>query len=135
MLLQKHNIKITTRTVQRYKNTYANRIQDAIDKLTLETQDIPIANERVRLSREEMLYRKSQTLEKAEDSINLGLRCLDAARNEFKSNTDGATYNVQFNQFNNMSNAELLKRKKVLEAKIVGFSKKPQEELCQKVER
>ena len=51
----------------------------------------------------------------------LGLNCLKEAREESKNSVQTNVF--QFNQFNNLSDAELLAKKKKLEARILDIKK------------
>jgi hypothetical protein len=101
--------KRSTGEIEQQKNTFLTA-----------SADVPIALERVRLERDEALYQLSQKVSGTRDKIVLGLNCLKEAREESKN---AVQPNIVFNQFNNLSDAELLAKKKKLEARILDIKK------------
>lgn len=85
---------------------------------------IPIASETVRLEREEALFNLSQNLQKNTEKISYGLSCLKEAREESKTRETAGANILQLNQFNYLTDSELLEKKKKLEESIIELNKK-----------
>lgn len=126
LLQDTHRISITSQTIRKFfqeKEPIIERIRQELSEKMLK-RSVPIASEAVRLEREEALYQLSQTLRRNTERIDYGLRCLGAAREENKAQKEGPTQNVQFNQYNILSDEQLLLKKRELEKSIVELSKK-----------
>lgn len=79
--------------------------------------NVPIANKKIRLERDENLYQVSQRLADDKDKITLGLSCMKEARAEMEEKKDSIQFN-QFNQYNQITDEELIRKKKEIEEKI-----------------
>ena len=106
-----------------YRTSRRGAIEQMRAKFLEEATHIPIANEQTRLKRAERLFILSETILKPENRIDAALECLKYAKDETKGERGGNQY-LQFNQFNNLSDRELLEKQKDLENKIVNLSKK-----------
>ena len=116
--------KVTIPMVRYYKETRAPIIEQMRDKFISKTMYIPIANEKVRLRRTEGLYQESQKIEGVKDKVEVSLKCLKEAREEIKGES-GSTQNfLQFNQYNELTDEQLLDKQKELEQKFIELSKK-----------
>jgi len=113
---------ISSRVVNYYRTRRSELISRMRDTVVMNSMDIPIANERVRLQRAEELYSQAQGIMGVKDKVETSLKCLDFAREETQTDTP-QNLNVQFNQFNELTNEQLLEKKKELERKILGFQK------------
>ena len=116
--------KITYKMVNYYKIKYTPQIQDKRDKIMEQSLEIPIANEKIRLQRTETLYQAATSILNKKDMVNTSLNCLKEAREETKGETGSTQAYLQFNQFNELSDADLLAKKKELEEKVLELSKK-----------
>ena len=116
-----HEHEISTGAIARVLQTSQGEIEEQKNKFLASSADVPIALERVRLERDEALYQLSQKVTGTRDKVVLGLNCLKEAREESKNTLPTNVY--QFNQFNNLSDAELLAKKKKLEARILDIKK------------
>lgn len=124
LVLETHHISIAPITVYKFakiKEPVIERIRQVLSEKMLK-RAVPIASEGVRLEREEALWQLSQCLKRNTERIDYGLRCLGAAREECKVNQPAAT-NIQFNQFNSLTDEQLLLKKRELEKSIIGLSK------------
>lgn len=116
--------KIAPYGMHYYKKTRAPIIEQLRERFITRTMNIPIANERVRLKRTEDLYQESQRIEGVKDKVEVSLRCLKEAREEIKGES-GSTQNfLQFNQYNDLTDEQLLDKQKELENKFLELSKK-----------
>lgn len=97
--------------------------QQLMDRTLEKAMEIPIANEKTRLTRMEALYLEANKIESVKDKIGVSLDCLREARQEVKGETTTQNY-LQFNQFNELTDAQLLDKKKELEQKFIELSKK-----------
>lgn len=123
--------KMTTQAISYYKRTKAPIIEQMREKILNATMNmnIPIADEKVRLRRTEQLYQLSATLVKKEDIINNSLKCLKEAREETKGEIGSTQNYLQFNQYNELSDEQLIEKKRELEGKIIDLSKVKKEEV------
>ena len=112
-----------------YKETRAPIIEQMRDKFISKSMNIPIANERVRLKRTEDLYNAASNIVAKDDkrvlnAVDISLKCLREAREEVKGE-GGSTQNIlQFNQYNELTDEQLLDKQKELEHKFLELSKK-----------
>lgn len=121
-----YNIDIAYVNLHSYKKKLKFMIEDRKTDIIQKTLDeIPIANQTVRLDREETLYNISQNIQgqKDKDKIIYGISVLREARQETEQ-LEPVTANIQFNQFNQLTDEQLLKTKKDLEMKILELSKR-----------
>lgn len=119
---------ITERDIKYYqekrKAEIAELKRDVVSKGIVQATDIAISHERVRLERYEDLYWKSRKIKgDGPSEIKCALDCLRAAREETKGEDGGAKTFLQFNQFNNLSDDELIAKKKELEKQIIDMNK------------
>ncbi len=111
-------------TVRYYKQTRAPIIEQLKNEIIEKSMSIPIANERVRLQRTEKLYQAANTILIKKDMVETSLKCLKEAREEIKGES-GSTQNfLQFNQYNEFTNEQLLDKKKELEQKFIELNRK-----------
>lgn len=127
LLQDSQRISITSQTIRKFsqeKEPIIERIRQELSEKMLKRY-IPIASETTRMEREEALYQLSQSLKQRTERIDYGLRCLGAAREECKSEKkDSTPQNVQFNQYNILTDEQLLFKKRELEKSIIALSKK-----------
>ena len=104
--------------------TFVEKNKDWVGKIReqylSDISTIPIAQEKIRLERDENLYQLSQTIAKPTDRISSGLACLKEAREELKG---GHIQYNQYNQYNQFTDAELLEKQKKIEGQIIEISK------------
>ena len=133
MLKSIHNIDVGAQVIYRIKKSKELEIEQIRRaKYNLDIKlNIPIASESVRLEREESLYQLSQTLELPINKIDYGLRCLKEAREETKIAVQPAQTNIQFNQFNQLTDEELIAKKQSLEKKLLGLTALTGRKVCQ----
>ncbi len=122
------NDQIRTQNVAYYKKTRANMISKMREKFLEKQMRIPIAHEKVRLSRMEELYQKTQLIGVEEPetqlkSIETSLKCLKEAREEIKGGNSSQNI-VQFNQYNELTPEQLMDKKRELENKFIELSRK-----------
>ena|SRR3990167_8489845 len=122
MLQDIHGVKVSLPTIQKLSKERESEIEHIRTNMFKDSlkRNIPIASESVRLEREEALYQLSQNLRIKTQKITYGLQCLREAREETKAKEAPAAVstNIQFNQFNQLTDAELIEKKKRLEKKI-----------------
>lgn len=120
LLRYKHNAHYGERAI----STFVEKNKDIIGRIRetylADISTIPIAQEKIRLERDESLYQFSQTIAKPTDRIASGLACLKEAREELKG---GHIQYNQYNQYNQYTDAELLERQKKIEAQIIDITK------------
>ena len=115
--LKQYGKDISGQVIQHYQKTRREVIDKLKDRFLNSSLEVPIANERIRLERTEDLYRESQKIMSKEVKVEKGIMCLKEAREEMKGVK--GDINMQFNQFNSMTDEQLLERKKELERKIL----------------
>ena len=119
---------LSLQSIQYYILTRKNKIEDMrqslIEKTVEKAMEVPIANEKVRLQRMEDLYHISSTILMKKDKISTGLDCLREARQEVKGDTASTQNYLQLNQFNELTNEQLMDKKRELEQKFIDLSKK-----------
>ena len=119
---------LTKQAIYYYIKTHKNKIEDMrqkfIEKTVEKAMEVPIANEKVRLMRMEDLYQVSTTMLKKKDMVTSSLECLREARQEVKGDTGSTQNYLQLNQFNELTNEQLLEKKRELEQKFLELSKK-----------
>ena len=119
------NLKpLSVYTINYYKRTRAPVIAQLRDEIINKAMEVPIANEKTRLQRTEKLYQVATTILAKKDRVETSLHCLKEAREEVKGES-GSTQNfLQFNQYNEFTNEELMEKKRELERKFIELSKK-----------
>lgn len=110
--------------IRYYKETRAPIIEQLRDKLISKTMVIPIANEKVRLKRTEDLYNVATTILEKKDMVETSLKCLKEAREEIKGESGSVQNFLQLNQYNELTDEQLLEKKRELESKFIELSKK-----------
>lgn len=133
LLKENQNISVSDVTIRNFAKEKCDEIETIKNSLLAKraVSEIPIANERVRLEREECLYQLSQGLKSNLNKIDFGLKCLREARDETKG-SGSYTSNIQFNQFNQLTDAQLLLKKAELEKKIIELSRNKEGEYAVK---
>ena len=119
---------LTNQAINYYIVTRRNKIEDLRNKLIEKTveraMEVPIANEKVRLQRMEDLYHISTTILLKKDKVAAALSCLKDARTEVKGDTTPTQNYLQLNQFNELTNEQLMEKKRELEQKFIELSKR-----------
>lgn len=123
--------RIDDAAVAYYRRTRGEVVRQLREKIMEASMDVPIANERIRLQRAEILYNQAQNITGLRDKVNTSLSVLDFAREETKESVP-ANVNMQFNQFNQLTNEQLIQKKIELERKIAQY--KPAEVIDGQVE-
>ena len=121
MVKQTHSHDVSTCTIGRLYKQSVGEVDEQKEKMLAASAEVPIAMERVRLERDEALYQLSQKLSGDKDKITHGLAVLREAREESKNAVQPNIF--QFNQFNTLSDEELLAKKKQIERKILDIKK------------
>ena len=124
-----NNKKLSAQTMRYYKETRAPIIEQLRDKFIFRTMTVPIANEKVRLKRTEDLYIAASNVVKRDDdkvlsAVEVSLKCLKEAREEVKGESGSVQNFLQLNQYNELTNNELIEKKRELEYKFIELSKK-----------
>ena len=119
---------LTKQAINYYIVTRKNKVEDLRNKLIEKTveraMEVPIANEKVRLQRIEDLYHISTTILEKKDKVVTALDCLREARQEIKGDTASTQNYLQLNQFNELTNEQLLEKKRELELKFIELNKR-----------
>ena len=119
---------LTNQAINYYIVTRKSKVEDLRNKLIEKTveraMEVPIANEKIRLQRMEDLYHISNTILQKKDKVTSALNCLKEARQEIKGDTASTQNYLQLNQFNELTNEQLLEKKRELEHKFIELSKK-----------
>ena len=119
---------ITKQAVYYFVKTRNHIIEDTrqkiLEKRIEKAIEVPIANEKIRLQRMEHLYNTASGIRNTKDMVGTSLDCLKEARQEVKGDS-GSTQNfLQLNQFNELTDMQLLEKKKELEEKFIELSKR-----------
>lgn len=122
MVKETHEKDISPNWVSRIYKNCSGEIEEMKGKFLVSSAEVPIAMEKNRLERDEALYQLSQELTGKKDKIYAGLAVLKEAREETKGSQVQPNL-FQFNQFNSMTDEELLAKKKQLEKKILDIKK------------
>ena len=118
-----HDVSISKPTLISFSKKMRPQIEDLKSSyLDKSIEQVPIANEYVRLQREELLYKMAQKLSRNTEKIDYGIKVLREAREETDKKQEVATA-IQFNQFNQLTDEDLLDKKKKLESRILELSK------------
>jgi hypothetical protein len=120
LLKEVHNVTMTTQTINKIKNRSLKVIETQRTKYLNDLMSVPIAQEKIRLERDEELYKLSLTIANSKDKIATALNCLKEAREETKKSDHNQNF-IQFNQFNSLTDDELLEKKRRLEEKILNI--------------
>lgn len=120
----KYDLAISQDTLREFEERYIKEITSIRTRYLADITKVPIANERVRLERVEEQYQASNRLSKPERKISYSLKCLKEAREEVKGPSDGMITNIQVNQFNTLSDDELMDKRQAIEKKIYDLRKK-----------
>ncbi len=115
-----HKVDLGLDSLWGIKNKHPKLIERLRAKYLNDLIDVPIAQEKVRLERDEELYNLALTIENPKDRIPAALTCLKEAREETKKIEHGNNF-IQFNQFNQLTDEELLEKKRRLEEKIINI--------------
>ena len=116
-----HSDEVSRNSIYSLKKAHPQLIEKLRTKYLSDLTSVPIAQEKVRLERDEILYQLSLTIENESDRVDAALHCLKEAREETKSSTQTQNNYIQFNQFNSLTDEELLEKKHQLEAKIINI--------------
>lgn len=121
--------RITPQGMMYYKRTRAPLINEARDRFITKSMNIPIANERIRLKRTEDLYNAAANVVAQKDeqilnAVEVSLKCIKEAREEVKGEIGSTQTFLQFNQYNELTDEQLLDKQKELEQKFIELSKK-----------
>lgn len=120
LLKEVHNVELNPMTLSVIKNKNLKLVERLRAKYLSEISDVPIAQERIRLERDEELYNLALTIENPKDRIPVALTCLKEAREETKKVEHSQNF-IQFNQFNSLTDSELIEKKRRLEEKILNI--------------
>lgn len=120
LLKEVHNFDMTAQTINKIRDRNLKLIETQRTKYLNDLMSVPIAQEKIRLERDEELYKLSLTIENKKDRIASALTCIKEAREETKKSDHSSNF-IQFNQFNTLTDDELLEKKRRLEEKILNI--------------
>ena len=120
LLKEVYGVDLVVQSLLAIKNNNLKFIERHRAKYLNELMDVPIAQEKIRLERDEELYNLALTIVDKKDKISTALTCLKEAREETKR-VDHSQSFIQFNQFNQLTDEELLDKKRRLEEKILNI--------------
>jgi hypothetical protein len=120
LLKEMHNVDMSRNTIYNIRDKNKQFIEQQRAKYLANLSDVPIAQEKVRLERDEELYLLSLGIENPKDRVSTALSCLKEAREETKK-VEYQNNFIQFNQFNTLSDEELLEKKRRIEEKIINI--------------
>ena len=120
LLKEVHNFSMTPQTINKITNKNLKTVEKLREKYLADLMTVPIAQEKIRLERDEELYKLALTIENRKDRINSALTCIKEAREETKKSEHNQNF-IQFNQFNTLTDEELLEKKRRLEDKILNI--------------
>ncbi len=125
ILKQEKGVTISVIGLKKFKARNLDLIEQEQGKIlstVMQNKLTPVAVEQIRLERDEALFQLSQTLDKPKDKIDYGLKCIKEAREETKG--DGSKNYIQFNQYNELSDKEILEKIKKVKQSIIDVTKK-----------
>jgi diphthamide synthase (EF-2-diphthine--ammonia ligase) len=120
LLKEIHGVELSIASIAAIKSNNLKFIERHRAKYLNELMDVPIAQEKIRLERDEELYNLALTITDKKDKISTAITCLKEAREETKR-VDHSQSFIQFNQFNQLTDEELLEKKRRLEEKILNI--------------
>lgn len=120
LLKEVHSSSMTSQTINKITNRNLKTVEKLREKYLADLMTVPIAQEKIRLERDEELYKLALTIENRKDRINAALTCIKEAREETKKSDHNQNF-IQFNQFNTLTDEELLEKKRRLEDKILNI--------------
>ena len=120
LLKEVHEVDLSLSSLNVIRSNNLKFIERHRAKYLNELMDVPIAQEKIRLERDEELYNLALTITDKKDKISTALTCLKEAREETKR-VDHSQSFIQFNQFNQLTDEELLEKKRRLEEKILNI--------------
>jgi DNA-binding helix-hairpin-helix protein with protein kinase domain len=120
LLKEVYGVDLSTTSIGIIKRDNLKFVEKRRAKYLSEIQDVPISQERIRLERDEELYNLALTIADKKDKINTALTCLKEAREETKKVEHNNNF-IQFNQFNQLTDEELIEKKRRLEDKILNI--------------
>lgn len=124
LALEIHKVSLTSTDIYAFKSANSGLIEKLREKFLEKTSDIPIAQERIRLEREEELYQLSQKVEKKESKVILGLSCLREAREETKVRSPSEISFNQYNEFRELSDQDLMLKLQEIRRQVTELVKK-----------
>ncbi len=120
LLKEVHNFSMTPQTINKITSKNLKTVEKLREKYLADLMTVPIAQEKIRLERDEELYNLALTIENRKDRINSALICIKEAREETKKSEHNQNF-IQFNQFNTLTDEELLEKKRKLEDRILNI--------------
>jgi hypothetical protein len=120
LLKEIHKVDMGKNTIYKIKEDNGKFIEQQRAKYLANLSDVPIAQEKVRLERDEELYLLSLGIKNPKDRVSTALSCLKEAREETKK-VEYQNNFIQFNQFNTLTDDELLEKKRRIEEKIINI--------------
>jgi len=132
LLKEIHGISVSPATLYGIRDANPEKIEELRNKYLAKIDDVPIAQDKVRLERIEHLYQYATTIRCKKDCVDTALKALSFAREEVKgSGAQGASRPgdmnfMQFN-FNNMSDKDLIALERRLKKTIIDLEPAKQE--------
>ncbi len=120
LLFEVHNFNMTSQTIRKIIDRNLKTVEKLREKYLSDLMTVPIAQEKIRLERDEELYKLALTIENRKERINSALTCIKEAREETKKSDHSQNF-IQFNQFYTLTDDELLEKKRRLEDKILNI--------------
>ena len=122
---QEHGVIVSPVELQNIRDEFDKEIQEKRGEFLAKVNEVPIVHEKIRLERVEEMYVLSQKLQSKREKIKAGLDCLRLAREELDKTSISLN---QYNQFNFLSDDELMLKKKELEKKFIELQKRGKED-------
>ena len=118
LLDDEHDIKLKLNTIRKFNETDKELIGKLREHYLSTVSEVPIAQKRIRLEREEALYETADEIDEVKDKIDTKLKCLASAREEVEGRGGQTVTFAQYNQYNQLSDEELQQKIKEIELKI-----------------
>jgi hypothetical protein len=118
LLDEEYGLKVRLNRIREFNDKEQQLISNLRERFLTTISEVPIAQKRVRLDREEQLYEVAGQIKETKDQIDTKLKCLASAREEVEGRGTQSVTFAQYNQYNQLSDTELQDKLKEIELKI-----------------
>jgi len=122
ILEEEYGVKLGLKRIRNFYGKEEKLIADLRERYLATVSEVPIAQKKVRLEREEQLYEVADGIEEIKGKIDSKLKCLASAREEIEGRGAQSVTFAQYNQYNQLSDEELQYKIKEIELKIAKAS-------------
>jgi len=118
VLDEEYGLKVKLNRIREFYGKEKQLIDNLRERYLSTVSEVPIAQKRVRLEREETLYETADEIDETKDKIDTKLKCLASAREEIEGRGGQNVSFTQVNQYGNLSDQEVVDKIKEIELKI-----------------